>query len=133
MRSAFAASCLALSLAAGCGEDDRPATWSYVHEVIIKPSCTTSSCHNSTVAVGALRLHSPEAAYAILVGRPCDGLDPPGEAPGNFVWPQHGDASRLVQLMRGDETLLPMPPDRLLPFRDVELVVEWIDRGALCD
>jgi hypothetical protein len=120
-------------LLGACGEDDRPASWPYVYEAILEPSCTTSSCHTRLSAVGGVRLETPGAAYAILVGRPCASSDPAGEAPRNFVDPGHPERSRLLYLLRGDDVPLPMPPDRLLPYRDVELVERWIEEGATCD
>lgn len=122
-----------LLLAGGCGEDDRPATWSYVHAAIIAPNCTTASCHNDQTAVAGLRMSTAEGAYAILVGHACDGNEPPGTAPRNYVDPGHPESSMLIHLLRGEERGRPMPPDRLLPYRDVELVARWIEEGAVCD
>jgi hypothetical protein len=89
------------AIPAGCGEDDRPPAWSYLHEAILEPSCATASCHSSFSAAGGLKLHDAEAGYAILVGRPCESATPPGEAPRNFVDPGHPERSRLIYLLRG--------------------------------
>ncbi len=122
-----------LGLATGCGEDDRPATWSYLHEAIVEPSCATASCHTQISSVAGVELDDREGAYAILVGRPCDGSTPDGEAPRNFVDPGNPERSRLMYLLRGEDVPVPMPPDRFLPYRDVELVAAWILDGAPCD
>ena len=123
----------ALGAASGCGEDDRPASFQYIHTAIIAPNCLTSSCHTSEVAQAGVRLHTVDAAYAILTGRPCDGNNPPGEAPRNYVDPGHPDRSRLMYLLIGDEVRVPMPPDRPLPERDIALVERWILEGARCN
>jgi len=126
---------LGLVLAAGCGgEDDRPATWSYIHPAVIQPNCATVSCHSKDNAQAGIRLHSPASAYSALVGRACGGTTTaPGQPSGNFVAPGDPNRSRLVHLLLGEEVSRSMPPDRLLPMADVELIEEWILGGALCD
>jgi len=123
----------ALVLGSACGEDDRPASFEYIHTTIIEPSCTTSSCHTSAVGQAGVRLHSVEAAYSILVGRPCDGNHPPGEAPRNYVDPGHPERSRLMYLLTGVEVPRAMPPDRPLPEADIALIERWILEGARCN
>jgi hypothetical protein len=120
-------------LAAGCGEDDRPATFSYIHAAILTPQCTTSACHTKLTAYAGVELHSKNAAYVILTGRVC-GADPvDGEAQRNFVTPGQPENSRLMHLLRGEEVRRPMPPDRPLPDIDIALIEEWILLGAECD
>jgi len=123
---------LALSLA-GCGQDDRPVSWSYIHAAIITPACTTSACHTKLAAYAGIELHSKEAAYVILTGTPCDSVDPDGEAPRNFVTPGQPENSRLMHLLLGEEVRRQMPPDRPLPDVDIALVEQWILEGAECD
>lgn len=123
---------LALALAA-CGVDDRPPTFSYIHAAILAPSCATASCHSQLTAVAGLELDDRVAAYAILVGHACGDDATPGQAPRSFVDPGSPERSRLMYLLRGEDVALPMPPDRLLPYRDVELVADWILEGAPCD
>jgi hypothetical protein len=127
---------------AACGQDDRPATWSYVHAAIIAPNCTTSSCHADLTPVAGIKLDSREAAYTMLTGRPCDAPPPScDEAPEDdatlpshhYVFPCAPESSELVHLLRAEERGRAMPPDRALPYRDVELVVRWIEEGARCD
>jgi hypothetical protein len=118
---------------AGCGEDDRPASWSYIHAAIIEPGCVTSSCHTRLNAQAGVQLHDRDAAYLILVGRACDGNDPPGQAPRNFVAPGQPESSRLMYLLLGDDVTSQMPPDRPLPDPDIELIERWIFEGAECN
>lgn len=139
-RPALARAIGALTLAAAassglaaCGEDDRPASWSYIHTAIIAPSCATSSCHTEDNAEAGVDLHSIESAYTILVGRACDSNNPPGQAQRNFVAPGQPERSRLMYLLIGEEVPRQMPPDRPLPDGDVDLVERWILEGAQCN
>ncbi|HKE20013.1 MAG TPA: hypothetical protein VKB80_34300 [Kofleriaceae bacterium] len=116
-----------------CGEDDRPASWSYIHASIIAPNCATASCHTKENAQAGVQLYSAEAAYTILVGRACDGNDAPGAAPRNYVSPFQPERSQLVYLLLGDDSLGQMPPDRPLPDRDIDLITRWIEEGAPCN
>lgn len=125
---------LVLSIALyGCGEDDRPASFEYIHTAILAPNCATASCHTAAVSQAGVRLHTVDAAYAMLLGRPCDADDIDQQAPRNFVDPGHPERSRLVYLLRGDEVRRAMPPDRLLPEPDIELIERWILEGAPCN
>lgn len=126
---AFAA---ALALG-GCGEDDRPASFEYIHTAILAPSCATASCHTAAVSQAALRLHSIDAAYTMLLGRPCDAEPLDEQAPRNYVDPGHPERSRLMYLLRGEEVGRAMPPDRLLPEPDIALIERWILEGAPCN
>ena len=125
---------LVLSIAFyGCGEDDRPASFEYIHTAILAPNCATASCHTEAVSQAGVRLHTIDAAYTMLVGRPCDADDIDEQAPRNFVDPGHPERSRLIYLLRGDEVRRAMPPDRLLPDPDIELIERWILEGAPCN
>lgn len=122
-----------LVLVVACAQsDDRPAHWSYIHEAILKPSCATVSCHSNENAQARLRLHTRGSAYLSLVGLPCSDRLPDR---GGYLVPGDSDSSYLLALLRGDDErfVVVMPPDRLLPSADVELVAEWVDRGAPCD
>lgn len=124
------AAALTLAFAVGCGDDDRPTTWSYVHAAIIVPSCTTSSCHNAYNAQAGVNLQDREGAYTILVGSLCE----PGVEPlGNLVVPGSPETSRLMHLLIGDNVRRAMPPDRPLPDADIALIEQWIIDGAECD
>ena len=113
----------------GCGEEDRPASWRYIHAAIIEPSCATSSCHSEYAATFAVELYSAERAYEILTGGTCGG----GEPPGRFVRPGEPDGSLLMSLLRGENVRTQMPPDRPLPEVDILLIERWIAEGASCD
>jgi hypothetical protein len=123
---------LGLVLAACAGEDDRPATWSYIHEAIITPNCTTAGCHNDETATAGLEMSEAGGAYAALVGQPCDVGPGAGGARG-YVDPGSPERSTLMYLLRGEERGRAMPPDRLLGDGDVDLVERWILEGAPCD
>ena len=125
---------LLLSIALyGCGEDDRPASFEYIHTAILAPNCATASCHTATVSQAGVRLHTIDAAYFMLVARPCDGEPVDEQADRNFVDPGHPERSELMHLLRGEEVRRSMPPDRLLPDPDVELIERWILEGAPCN
>jgi hypothetical protein len=112
-----------------CGEqDDRPARWSYIHETIIRPSCTTSGCHSELGHAADLVLEDSEDAYRELVGAIC-GNDPTGR---NFVAPGQPENSSLMYQLLGIERVR-MPPDIPLPEVDIALIERWILEGALCN
>ena len=123
---------LALTALGGCGVDERPPSWGYIHAAILAPSCATVACHSNQNAQAGVKLHSEAAAYAILLGRAC-GETPAPDDRGNFVVPFEPARSRLVHLLWGEDVRLPMPPDRLLPAADIELIEDWILEGAPCD
>lgn len=68
----------------------------------------------------------------MLTGRVCgDDAAEPAD-PRNFVVPGDPTRSKLMYLLRGEE-VRNMPPDVPLPDIDIELIEEWILRGAPCD
>jgi hypothetical protein len=115
-----------------CSDDDRPPEWSYIHEAIIKPSCTTSACHAKISSAAGIELFDADNAYVLLTGRVCNGAEPPGEPPRNFVVPGDPDRSKLMYLLRGEE-VRNMPPDVPLPVADIDLIEQWIVEGAECN
>ena len=120
-------------MSVGCADiDDRPARWGYIHSAIIKPNCTTSNCHSDLGARAGVQLETPEAAYLVLTGRVCDGNEPPGEPPRNFVVPGQPESSKLLYMLRGQEVRR-MPPDTALPDVNIDLIERWILEGARCD
>lgn len=131
-RLRWAIALVAASFVVACGEDERPASWRYIHASIIHPNCATVSCHTSENAQAGLRLDTAVAAYAILVGRPC-GEEADEAAPGNYVVPYQPERSQLMHLLIGDNVRRPMPPDRLLPDPDIALIERWILEGAPCE
>ena len=129
---ALAGACVAL---AACAEvEDRPASWSFVHAVIVAPNCTSSNCHSQLAATAGLQLDELEGAYFYLTGRPCDPGGTGGELTGdhNFVLPGQPESSRLVHLLRGKNTIV-MPPDVPLPEAEIEIIERWILEGAECN
>lgn len=117
----------------GCGgQDSRPASWSYVHAAIIRPNCTTASCHSGLTAKAGVNLEDREGAYLVLTGHACDGSNSGQGAPRNFVNPGNPDDSQLTYLLRGEEVQR-MPPDVPLPEADINLIEEWIAEGAKCN
>ena len=124
---------LATFACSGCvAPEDQPATWSYVYETVIQPNCTSSNCHSELAATAGLQFHIKEGAYAYLTGRLCDNAGAPGEASHNFVVPYQPERSKLMYLLRGEETWR-MPPDNALPEVEIDLVERWIMEGAACD
>jgi hypothetical protein len=123
---------LPLALVACDGVDQPLASWSYIHPAIIAPSCATASCHSNPSSLAGLDLSTREGAYAFLVGRTCEAPPHAGDAPGNFVFPYEPERSRLLYLLRGDQSRV-MPPDVPLPEVEVSLIERWILEGARCD
>jgi hypothetical protein len=115
---------LVACLAAACGgEDDRPAVWSFIAPAIIQPNCATARCHSKWTSTAGLRFDAIDDSYTYLVGG--------GTAAGsqNFVVPFQPQDSKLMYLLRGEETRR-MPPDQPLPDADIELIEAWILAGA---
>ena len=117
----------------GCGgEDNRPATWTYVSAAIIQPNCATSSCHSKAAAVAGLDLSTAESGHADLLEQRLPNV---GEAVGRkdatraMVLPGNPAQSRVVNMMRAFGAAR-MPPDRPLAEADIELVEAWILAGA---
>jgi hypothetical protein len=128
----------ACALGACQDADDRPARWSYVHEAILVPACTTAGCHSALTAIAGVNLADREGAYTVLTGHICGEPARPGDPPRNYVTPFSAEYSQLVYQLRGEDAAgRPyrdvMPPDTPLPDVEVELVVRWIDEGAPCD
>lgn len=120
-------------LGVGCVEpEERPASWSYVHTAVLRPACSTSSCHSTASSAGGIDLSTPATAYSYLLGRPCSAPSHPEDAPGNYVFPFQPGRSRLLALLRGTPTVI-MPPDTPLPASEIALVERWILEGASCD
>jgi hypothetical protein len=118
----------AISLAA-CGDDNRPATFEYIHAAVITQNCATSGCHSELAQVANINLEDFDAAYLELTGRPCgdDDLDAR-----RYVVPGQPASSQLMYLLLGAEVARPMPPDLQLPDAEIDLIEEWILEGAPC-
>jgi hypothetical protein len=119
--------------AAACdAPGDRSAEWAYVYPAILRPACTTSSCHSNVSSAAGLDLSTANAAYSYLLGRACGAPPHPEDAIGNYVLPFQPERSRLLSLLRGDRTTI-MPPDSPLPESEIAIVEQWILEGAPCE
>ena len=113
-----------------CGDDERPATFQYIHTAIIAQNCVTSGCHSELAQVADINLEALEDAYVELTGRACedDGLDTR-----RYVTPGQPENSQLMYLLLGAEVPRPMPPDVQLPDAEIDLIEQWILEGAPCN
>ncbi|ACY18156.1 hypothetical protein [Haliangium ochraceum] len=128
-RSALAILALACGALGACVEvDERPAQWSYIHAAIIAPNCTSANCHTDITRNAGISFDDPDESYQLLAGVDCDS----GEPAEDFVVANEPELSKLLYLLRGEETLL-MPPDVPLPEAEIELVERWIAEGAQCN
>ena len=122
----------AAALLACDAPDERSAEWGYVYPAILRPACTTSSCHSNVSSAAGLDLSTANAAYSYLLGRVCGAPANPQDAAGNYVFPYQPERSRLLYLLRGDRTTI-MPPDTPLPENEIAIVEQWILEGASCE
>jgi hypothetical protein len=116
------------------GEENRPATWSYISPAIIQPNCATASCHSKAAAVAGLDLSEMAVGLkglrdqklpvrAGMTAKPDDLPARPLITPGNPV------QSRMMNMLRGIGANR-MPPDRPLAEADIDLIETWILKGA---
>jgi hypothetical protein len=119
---------LCLGSVGACGEDDRPASFTYISSALLRPNCATSGCHSKLTATAGLRLDTREAGYTLLVGGTSVGPHQP-VPPQNLVVPGDPARSVLIQRLRASEVYR-MPPDGVLPDADIELIERWILEGA---
>ncbi|MBK7538459.1 MAG: hypothetical protein IPI49_24455 [Myxococcales bacterium] len=130
--AALAAALPAALALGGCdAPSERSASWAYVHAAILRPACSTSSCHGNASSAAGIDLSTPSAAYSYLLGRPCDAPEHPQDAAGNYVFPFQPERSRLLYLLRGNRTTI-MPPDSPLPDSEIAIIERWILDGASC-
>jgi hypothetical protein len=146
LRLLAASFAVATGVSAGCGVDERPASWAYISTVIMQPSCATVSCHSRAAAVAGLDFSDPDRGYTSLTKLKVWIVDPDGtpeEGCKNIkgtivcqrgfrpmVTPFDPEQSRLVNMLRARNAAR-MPPDRPLPEASIELVERWIRAGAL--
>ncbi len=110
---------LAVVAAAGCGSeiDDRPATFGYIHEAILLPSCATAVCHSTQNHISGVDMQDRESAYNHWSGASRKEL--------STIYAQIGGETEL------DPEVLPeagrMPLDSPLPETDILLIGRWID------
>ena len=123
-----------LALLAGCVDPaEREVPWPYVHAAVIEPSCAGAACHDRARPQAELDLATPDDAHLTLTGIACGEVPTPGQPPGDFVVPFEPERSRLMYLLRGDDSNLRMPPDAALPDGEIALIEQWILEGARCD
>lgn len=110
LRSGSAVALMLAASGAGCVDtDNRPATLEYITETILKPSCGTVNCHSSLGNTADLAFDSVAAARLTFTN-----FSSPG-----FVL--------SVMKRKGSE---PMPPNDIVPDKDLELIQAWIDAGT---
>jgi hypothetical protein len=126
-------------LIAGCNlqtetQDDRPATFEFITQAILKPSCGNAECHSAMKAVKQDVFDSVEGArktftvtHTDLVVT-CEQLVPPQPSPCDAAVVK----SYLYTVIQdkdieGDR----MPLDQALSNKDQELIERWISEGAL--
>ena len=128
---------VAALLWAGCGGDDSTvgpdddgegtlteATLAQVSEVFAV-SCALSGCHSGGEPTADLSLEGDFAARIIGVAS--------GQRPDlKLVDPGNPDSSYLLIKVRGDDEIVSqqMPPDKVLPAEQVEIIRAWIASGA---
>jgi len=133
-RSLAAALGLSVALAA-CGTrksptepDDGPdptATFTRVQAEIFTPSCALSGCHAGP---------NPQLGMDLAAGRSYSNIVNVRavESTRLRIAPGDAEASYLVSKVRGDATITGsrMPPGGALPPDQVQLLVDWVRRGA---
>lgn len=117
----YAPTVLLLLAAAGCGTetDERPATFSYIHQAIIVPSCATAACHSTQNHISGVDLQDRESAYDAFAIVDIKELSP--------IYAQIGgeveEGTSIPEAGR-------MPLDSPLPEADILLIGRWIDDGT---
>jgi hypothetical protein len=116
----------------GDGQDERWPLWSYVSPALFQPSCATSSCHSDATAAAGLNFSTVKDGYASLTDLKLPQRGKEIIYPRPLVTPFDPDQSRLINVLRGNNVRR-MPPDRPFSELDIQLVEEWILRGAKND
>lgn len=125
----------ALLIAAGCNlendtQDDRPATFEFITQAILKPSCGTAECHSAMKAEKGDVFDSVAGAretmtvtHTDLVFK-CEQLEPAE------TFPCGNDALNLSYLYKviddRDNEGNRMPLDQALSNKDIVLIRSWI-------
>ena len=115
-------------------QDDRPATFEFITQAILKPSCGTAECHSAMKAEKQDVFDSVDGARTTFTVThtdlvfTCATLQPPEPSPCNN---DDVNNSYLVQVIstadnEGDR----MPLDQALSNKDIELIRTWIQDGA---
>jgi len=132
---ALGAAAVAMS---GCGERKLPtepavqptpnpnATLARVQAVVFTPNCAVAGCHSTLAPQQGMSL-AAGAAYGSTVRVP--SVEFPGL---NRVEPGSPDRSYLVKKLRGDPDItgVRMPDGGTLTPDEIQLVIDWVTRGA---
>jgi hypothetical protein len=108
------------------GTPDPSATLSRLQEEVFSPTCARSGCHASAAPQLGLDL-SPGRTFGNVVGvRSVQRNDL------NRVEPFNEEASYLVMKVRGDPDITGsrMPQGGALTADEIQLIVDWVRRGA---
>jgi hypothetical protein len=105
---------------------DPNATFTRVQDEVFTVSCAIAGCHAALGAREGMDL-SAGAAYGNIVGVPAT------ERPNlNRIEPGDPDLSYLVKKLRGDPDItgLRMPDGGTITPDEIQLVIDWVRRGA---
>ncbi|MBE7449625.1 MAG: hypothetical protein HS111_12225 [Kofleriaceae bacterium] len=111
-----------LAAAAGCGleTDERPASFSYLHEAILRPSCATAACHSAQNNRALVNLQDRDEALSYW------NTAAPAERSSMYrLIGGETDPDFTIELQGGR-----MPLDAPLPQADILLIGRWLDEGA---
>jgi hypothetical protein len=105
---------------------DPSATLSRVQEEILSPTCARAGCHASADPQLGLDL-SPGRTYSNVVS-----VRSAQAGSLNRVEPFNADSSYLVKKVRGDPDITGsrMPQGGVLTSEEIQLIVDWVRRGA---
>lgn len=118
----YAPALILLLAAAGCGveTDDRPVTFTYIHQAILVPSCATAACHNTQNHTSGVDMQDRAAAYNSWSGPTQKEFSP--------IYGQIGGEVDLSVVTIPDAGRMPL--DSPLPEADILLIGAWIDSGG---
>jgi hypothetical protein len=129
---------LAAAVSAGCGKTKLPfaaetgpppdpnATFTRVQALVFTPNCAVAGCHAALGPQQGMSL-AASASYADTVGaRSTERPDL------NRIEPGDPDRSYLVKKIRGDADItgVRMPDGGSLTADQIQLVIDWVRRGA---
>jgi hypothetical protein len=114
----------ALGALGGCVEptDERPATFEYIVDTILRPSCATATCHNSMTRREGLSFDSYEEARETFRREPLVT---------DIEVPENNQLIQVVTVSADNEFIPRMPIDGPLPEANIELMRKWILNGAV--
>ena len=139
LRASLAFATLAVAfVATGCGERKLPfeppvgptpnpsATFTRVQNEVFTPNCAVAGCHSTLGPQQGMSL-AAGTAYGNIVRVPAVE-----RASLNRVEPGNPDRSYLVKKLRGDPDItgVRMPDGGTLTPAEIQLVIDWVRRGA---